>query len=60
MALGKKGRVAKVYKDGDIVIAISSQSWRLNPALVSIVNQVGIESVTIRDCIVPLYLIVVN
>ena len=42
MALGKRGRVAKVYRDGDIRIAISSQSWRLNPALVSIVNQVGI------------------
>ena len=40
MALGKRAKVTKVYKDGDVYITISGQSWTLNPDLISPVSQV--------------------
>ena len=41
MALGKRAKVTKVYKDGDVYVTISGQSWTLNPDLISAVSQVG-------------------
>ena len=41
MALGKRAKVTKVYKDGDVYVTVSGQSWTLNPDLISAVSQVG-------------------
>ena len=46
MALGKRAKVTKVYKDGDVYVTISGQSWTLNPDLLSAVSQV--ETLTLN------------
>ena len=38
--MGKRAKVTKVYKDGDVIVTISGQSWTLNPDLLSAVSQV--------------------
>ena len=34
-ALGKMGRVQKVYADGDLRVCVSGQTWTFNPACCS-------------------------
>lgn len=36
-ALGKLGKVIKIYSDGDLRVSIDGQTWTLNPLCVQLV-----------------------
>lgn len=42
-ALGKVGKVVKIYSDGDLRVSISGQTWTLNPLSVQLVPQTSTD-----------------
>ncbi|KAJ1522563.1 hypothetical protein ONE63_001749 [Megalurothrips usitatus] len=42
-ALGKVGKVVKIYSDGDLRVSITGQTWTLNPLSVQLVPQTSID-----------------
>lgn len=42
-ALGKVGKVVKIYSDGDLRVSIAGQTWTLNPLSVQLVPQNSVD-----------------
>lgn len=47
-ALGKTGKVIKIYSDGDLRVALDGHTWTFNPLSVTLVPP-GTETVAIQD-----------
>lgn len=47
-ALGKTGKVIKIYSDGDLRVALDGHTWTFNPQSVTLVPP-GTETVSVQD-----------